>query len=121
MLSNPALLKVFIAAVKEFTASAAPIPDNLANIRASFVLFRVSAVPRPCLASSAAASAATAVARHDCCVVVVDLVVAVAVTLVFAVASDCCAAASAAAVVARHDCILIRKTRLDEDQGGAMG
>ena len=54
--------------------------------------------------SCAAASAATAVARHDCCVVVVDLVVAVAVTLVFAVASDCCAAASPAAVVARHAC-----------------
>ena len=35
-------------------------------------------------------------------VVVVDLVVAVAATLVFAVASDCRAAASAAAVVARH-------------------
>ena len=52
--------------------------------------------------SCAAASAATAVARHDCCVVVVDLVVAVAVTLVFAVASDFCAAAAVAAVVARH-------------------
>ena len=54
--------------------------------------------------SCAAASAATAVARHDCCVVVVDLVVAVAATLVFAVASDCRAAASAAAAVARHAC-----------------
>ena len=35
-------------------------------------------------------------------VVVVDLVVAVAATLVFAVASDCRAAASAVAAVARH-------------------
>ena len=37
-------------------------------------------------------------------VVVVDLVVAVAATLVFAVASDCRAAASADAAVARHAC-----------------
>ena len=37
-------------------------------------------------------------------VVVVDLVVAAAATLVFAVASDCRAAASADAAVARHAC-----------------
>ena len=54
--------------------------------------------------SCAAASAATAVARHDCCVVVVDLVVAVDATLVFDVASDCRAAASDAAAVARYAC-----------------
>ena len=60
--------------------------------------------------SCAAASAATAVARHDSCVVVVDLVVAVAVTLVFAVASDCCAADLVAAVVARHACLFFFQT-----------
>ena len=70
--------------------------------------------------SCAAASAATAVARHDCCVVVVDLVVAVAVTLVFAVASDCCAAASAAPVVARHACRFFFKHQADVSSTGRI-
>ena len=70
--------------------------------------------------SCAAASAATAVARHDSCVVVVDLVVAVAVTLVFAVASDCCAADLVAAVVARHACLFFFKHQSDVSSTGRI-
>ena len=54
---NPDLLKLFIAVVKAVTDSAAPSPDILLKINASFVLFKVSSIDNPCLANSFAASA----------------------------------------------------------------
>ena len=56
---RPALLKVFIAAVRFLTESADFMPVNLVKIKASFVRFKVSSMLKPCLANSVAASATT--------------------------------------------------------------
>ena len=44
---NPALEKLFIAAVNVSTLFAASSPDNLLKISASLVLFKVSSTPKP--------------------------------------------------------------------------
>ena len=52
-------VKPFIAAVNAITEDAASSPDIRVKIKASFVLFKVSSIPKPCLANSFAASATT--------------------------------------------------------------